>query len=304
MTKIGYYPGCSLLGSSREYDESLRAIMPHLDAELVEVPDWNCCGASSGHALNRELSLSLPARILLLAESAGITDMLVPCAACYNRLAMAIHELNDDPKLRERVLEITGLPYKGSIRPLNILEFLVPHMDSIKAKTAQPFDRAVACYYGCLLVRPPSVLKFDQCEDPRSMDNLMAAIGARPLDWAFKVECCGAGLSIARTDLVGKLAGKVVGNAVKSGAEAIVVACPMCHSNLDMRRSHIDKYSGTENKIPVIYITQAIGLALGIREKALGLKRHLVKVRFASKPMEKVQSQVPAGPVSASSEEA
>jgi heterodisulfide reductase subunit B len=284
MTKIGYYPGCSLLGSSREYDESLRAILPNLGVELVDVPDWNCCGASSAHALNHELSLSLPARILSLAESRGITDMLVPCAACYNRFMMAIHDLNDDPKLLDRIMEITGLQYNGTIQPVNILEFLARYIDSIREKVTRPFQRDVACYYGCLLVRPPRVMKFDRCEDPRTMDDLMSAIGARPLDWAFKVECCGAGLSISRTDLVAKLSGKVVGNAVKHGAEAIVVACPMCHSNLDMRRSKINKFTGTKYTIPVIYATQAVGLAMGMSEKALGLKRHLVKVSFSEKP--------------------
>ena len=284
MTKIGYYPGCSLLGSSREYDESLRAILPNLGVELVDIPDWNCCGASSAHALNHELSLSLPARILSLAENRGIDDMLVPCAACYNRFVMTIHELDDDPKLRDRIMEITGLQYKGTIQPVNILEFLARYIDSIREKVTRPFQRDVACYYGCLLVRPPRVMKFDRCEDPRTMDDLMSAIGARPLDWAFKVECCGASLSISRTDLVAKLSGKVVGNAVKNGAEAIVVACPMCHSNLDMRRSQINKFTGTKYTIPVIYATQAVGLAMGMSEKALGLKRHLVKVSFSEKP--------------------
>jgi heterodisulfide reductase subunit B len=304
MTKIGYYPGCSLLGSSREYDESLRAILPALGVELIDVPDWNCCGASSAHALNHELSLALPARILSLAESRGIDDMLVPCAACYSRLIMAIHELNDDPVLRGRVREITGLAYNGSIRPLNILEFLSKYTGTIGEKVALPFKRDVACYYGCLLVRPPKVMRFDRYEDPHTMDDLMAAIGARPVDWAFKVECCGAGLSVTRTDLVGKLSGKIVGNAVQSGAEAIIVACPMCHSNLDMRRSQINKSTGTKYKIPVIYITQAVGMALGIRGKALGLNRHLVKVSFAEKPAENTQPRMHEAAESAQTEEA
>ncbi|OHD68655.1 MAG: heterodisulfide reductase subunit B [Spirochaetes bacterium RBG_16_49_21] len=290
MTKIGYYPGCSLLGTAREYDESLRAILPRMGVELVDVPDWNCCGASSAHMLNHELSLSLPARILSSAENKGITDMLVPCAACYNRFVMTIHELNEDSKLRARVADITGLDYRGTIHPLNILEFLEKRTDAVKAATALPFERNVACYYGCLLVRPPTVMKFDRSEDPRTMDDLMSAVGANPVDWAFKVECCGAGLSITSPALVGKLSGRIIENAVKSGAEAIIVACPLCHANLDMRRSAINKAAGKKYTVPVLYITQAVGLAMGLKEKELGLHRHLVKVRF---PADRGAAQAP-----------
>jgi heterodisulfide reductase subunit B len=304
MTTIGYYPGCSLLGSSREYDESLRAVLPALGLELVDVPDWNCCGASSAHAINHDLSLSLPARILSLAESRGITDMLVPCAACYNRFVMAIHELNGDPALLGRVREITGMDYKGTIVPLNMLQFLAKYIDAVREKVVAPFHRDVACYYGCLLVRPPSVMKFDRSEDPRTMDHIMTATGATPLEWPFKVECCGAGLSITRSDLVGKLSGKIVGSAVKSGAEAIIVACPLCHSNLDMRRAQINKSAGEKYTIPVLYITQAIGLAMGVSEKELGLKRHLVKVRFPDRPVVRAESGKEAPARSVQAEEA
>jgi len=292
MTKIAYYPGCSLLGSSREYDESLRAIAGPMGFELVQVPDWNCCGASSAHTLNHELSLALPARILALAETLGVEEMLVPCAACYNRLVIARHDLAESAEMRERIIEIIGMPYNGTVRPLNILEFLEQHAGAIREKVTAPFDKDVACYYGCLLVRPPKITKFDRPEDPRSMDGLVEMLGAKALDWDFKVECCGAGHSITRTDLVGKLSAKIVGNAVKKGAQAIVVACPMCHSNLDMRRNFINRAAGQNYSIPVIFITQAIGLAMGLGEKELGPHRHIVKVRYP----EKVRVEAPAKP--------
>lgn len=307
MTKVAYYPGCSLLGSSREYDESLRAIAKPMGIELAEVPDWNCCGASSAHTLNHELSVALPARILSLAETLGVEDMLVPCAACYNRLAVARHDLLESAELRARVAEITGMEYKGTVKPFNILEFLAKHIDSFKDKVTAPFDKDVACYYGCLLVRPPRVLQYDRAEDPRSMDELVEAIGAKALDWPFKVECCGAGHSISRTGLVGKLSAKIVGSAVKNGAQAIVVACPMCHSNLDMRRSFINRAAGKKLTIPVIYITQAIGLAMGLGGKELGLKRHIVKVKFPEKarvePVVKPKAAAAAAAPAAQSEQ-
>src|SRR5512133_3881260 len=163
--KIGFYPGCSLTGSSREYNESVVAIAKALDIELVEIKDWNCCGATAAHSMNEELSLSLPARIMALAEEQGLTEVVVPCAACYNRLKVTQHELEDDKK-RIRVAEILQLPYQGSLKIINVLQMLEAYgADNIKAKVTNPFAHKVACYYGCLLVRPHSILQFDRVED-------------------------------------------------------------------------------------------------------------------------------------------
>jgi heterodisulfide reductase subunit B len=281
---FGYFPGCSLLGSAREFDESLRAVARALDIHLQEIPDWNCCGATSAHNLSRTLALALPARILALAEKAGMNEVLVPCSACYSRLITARHELLEDQTLRSQLNELIDMEFKGTARVLNILEALTQiFAEPASIKIIKPFARKVACYYGCLLVRPPKVVNFDRPEDPRSMDELMKKIGAEPVDWPHKVECCGAGMSISRTDLVCKLSGKIIDSAEKHAAEAIIVACPMCHANLDMRRADIEKYMHRSFSIPVLYITQAIGLALGIGEKELGLQRHLVPVVFAEK---------------------
>ncbi|MEK7719994.1 MAG: CoB--CoM heterodisulfide reductase iron-sulfur subunit B family protein [Bacteroidota bacterium] len=278
--KIGFYPGCSLTGSSREYNESVVAVAKALDIELVEIKDWNCCGATAAHAMNEELSLSLPARIMALAEEQGLTDVVVPCAACYNRLKVTQHELEDDTK-RIRVVDILKMPYQGSSRIINVLQLLEMYgAENIKAKITRPFAHKVACYYGCLLVRPHSILKFDRVEDPQSMDTMIKSIGGTTLDWAFKTECCGAGFSVSRTDLVAKLSGNILKDAADREAEALIVACPMCQSNLDMRRSAINKTLETPSDIPVIYITQAIGLALGLSAKELGLKRHFVTVEL------------------------
>jgi len=276
--KFGYYPGCSLLGSSREFDESVRALMQALQVELVEVPDWNCCGASSAHTLNHDLSLALPARILALAEQAGITEMLAPCAACSNRLLDAQKELAEHPEKRAEVEAAIGMPYQGSIKILNILEVLDRVKDRITVKT--PFARKVVNYYGCLLVRPAKVVSFDRVEDPQSMDQLLTRAGATSLDWNYKTECCGAAFSVTRTDIVAKLCGRLVQDAVKRGAEAIVVACPMCHSNLDLRRNEINEHLQQNHQIPVMFVTQAIGLAMGLEPKSLGLQRHMVPVEF------------------------
>jgi Heterodisulfide reductase, subunit B len=276
---LGFYPGCSLKGSSREYAESVLALAKAFDITLEEISDWNCCGATAAHNMNRELSLALPARILSLAEKQGLTEIVVPCAACYSRLTVTQHELAGDREMKKRISEVNGMEYKGSVTVLNIIQMLDKYITpKLEGRVVKPFDKKVACYYGCLLVRPHEILKFDREEDPQSMDELMLKAGATPIDWAFKTECCGAGLSVSRTPSVGRLSGMIVGDAKDRGAEAIIVACPMCHSNLDMRRKEINEYLGEKVDIPVLYVTQVLGLAVGIDQKELSLSRHFVKV--------------------------
>lgn len=279
--KLGFYPGCSLTGSSREYNESLLAIAKAAGIELVEITDWNCCGATAAHNLNHELSVSLPARNLALAELDGMEELLVPCAACYNRLVMTQHELNEKAELKALISEKLQMPLKNEIKIINVIQFLekyiVPRLDEL-VKTPLAYD--VACYYGCLLVRPQKVMNAARFEDPMTMDVIMQKLGAIAIDWPFKTECCGAGFSVSKTEIVGELSGKIVRSAVDCGAKAIVVACPMCHSNLDMRRPAIESYLKRKVDIPVIYITQAIALAMGLSAKQAGTQRHFVPVNL------------------------
>ncbi|KAA6351858.1 heterodisulfide reductase subunit B [termite gut metagenome] len=280
--EIGFYPGCSLKGTSSEYAQSTLALAKAFDINPVEITDWNCCGATAAHNLNHELSIALPARVLALAEKQGMTEILVPCAACYNRLSVTQHELNQNEDLKSRVTATLQLPLSGNIRILNVMQFIEKYItDKITEKIVKPFERKVVCYYGCLLVRPQEILKFDRLEDPQSMDTLMTKIGATALDWGYKTECCGAGFSVSRTDIVAKLSGRIIKDAIDRGAEAIIVACPMCQSNLDMRRPHIDSYLKMKTDIPVMYITQAIGLAVGVNFNTLGLKKLFVAPAFA-----------------------
>lgn len=279
--RVGFYPGCSLNGTSRDYNESVKTLSKAMGIELVELKDWNCCGATAAHSMSKELSLALPARILALAEQQGLEEIVVPCASCYNRLSVTQYELKQDESLRNKVLKALEMPYVGNVRILNVLQMIQKYMlPALSEKIVHPFAHQVACYYGCLLVRPQKVLNFDRLEDPQSMDQIMTLIGATPLDWAYKTECCGAGLSVSRTDLVGRLSGNILKDADDRGAEAVIVACPMCHSNLDMRRSAINKYLKKPVRIPILYITQAIGLAIGLSAKELGIQRHFVTVNL------------------------
>ena len=282
--KLGIYPGCSLQGTAREYTESVYAVCEAFDIELVQVPDWNCCGATAAHNLDKELSLALPARILASAEKAGMEEVVVPCAACYSRLMTAKHELVSDPVRKNRITEIIGMPLKGTVRIMNVLEMIHEYiLGKIDGKVTAPFDHNVACYYGCLLVRPHKILNYDRAEDPQTMDAVMQKLGSKTIDWAFKTTCCGAGLSVSNTSAVAKLSGNIVEDAVSRGAEFIIVACPMCHSNLDMRRGDIETYMNKKYPVPVIYITQALGLALGMDVKKLWIQRHFVPFRMPEK---------------------
>ena len=274
---IGFYPGCSLKGTASDYAQSTVALANAFDIHFTEIEDWNCCGATAAHNLNKELAAALPARVLALAEKQGLNEIVVPCAACYNRLSVAQHEWNEDQDLKNRVSEIIGMPLLGTCKILNVMQFIEKYIAGrIEEKIVKPFDHSVVCYYGCLLVRPHAILQFDRLENPQSMDELMLKIGAKPLDWGFKTECCGGGLSVSRTGVVARLSGKIVQDAENRGAEAIIVACPMCQSNLDMRRNHIDSYLKRKTKIPVLYITQAISLAVGVNREDLGLKKLFV----------------------------
>jgi len=285
VLKVGYFPGCSLQGSSRDFAESLRAVAKALSIELCEVPEWNCCGASSGHMIEHLVSVALPVNVLLKAQKAGLDQVMAPCASCYNRLATASHEIAHSPRLKAQVEKVLQTKIGKLPRVLNVIELLAQVADRIAPKVTKKFEQTVACYYGCLLVRPAKITGFDRTEDPVEMDQLVAAVGGKTIDWNFKTECCGASFSVSRTPVVGRLGAKIMRDAVVRKAEAIVVACPMCHSNLDLRRGEVNRHLDKATDIPILFITQVIGLALGIPGKKLGLGRHFVPVRFPVKPI-------------------
>ena len=307
--KIGYYPGCSLHGTARELDESLRAVAPPLDLELVEVNDWSCCGATSAHATSHLLSVALPARNLALAAEQGHDRLLAPCAACYNRLASARHAVASDEALAARLPEVLGRPFPAGVTPLNLVEVLRGRLDLLRQKATRPLTGLkVACYYGCLLVRPSEVCTFDDPESPVSMEEVVAATGATAVSWSRRLDCCGGAFSVARTGSVVRLSREILNDARAAGADAIAVACPMCHSNLDFRQKALVRRGETE--LPVLYLSELVGLALGLDAAALGLGRHFVETKgfveraLAPKPAGKPPAPAPkpAAPAAAGKE--
>jgi len=283
--RVGYYPGCSLSGTGRDFGESMHAVAKALGLELCEIPEWTCCGSSSGHMTNRLVSIALPANVLLKAQRAGFDQVMAPCAACYNRLATAKHEIETSAKTKAEAEKILQTKIENLPRVLNVVQLLAQVSDTIASKVKEKFDQTVACYYGCLLVRPAKITGFDKTEDPIEMDKLVAAVGGKTVDWNFKTECCGASFSVSQTSVVARLGAKIMKDVVAKKADAVVVACPMCHSNLDLRRSDINQRLEQKTDIPVLFITQVIGMALGLKANELGLGRHLVPVKFPAKAL-------------------
>ena len=232
-----------------------------------------CCGSTPAHSTNASLAVALPVLNLQKAQAMG-HPVLTACASCYARLRTANHHVRNEPDERERAERVTGKPYAGEVEVHHVLDVLVNRfgLDGIRQKVQRPLaGLRVACYYGCLLTRPPEVVAFDNAENPTCMDDLVAAIGAEPVAWPYKTECCGASLSITQSKVVGRLGRKLLLMARQAGARCIVVACPLCQLNLDLRQSDAAKGGEDMPATPVLYITQLLGLALGIPAKELGL---------------------------------
>ena len=271
--KLAYYPGCSLESTAKEYDQSSRSVCAALDLELLELEDWSCCGSTSAHNLNHALATALPARNIALAQKNGL-DVTVPCAACFARLRKADYMMRYDQEARRQIEEIVGFKYKGEIRIISLVEAMVDKvgLDSISAKVVKPLDGLkVACYYGCLMVRPPEVQGFDSVENPVMLDNLVNSLGAQAVKWSYKTECCGASLSLTNTNVVQGAVARIVNAAREAGAAAIVTSCPMCQSNLEMRQG--------SDKMPSFYFTELMGLAFGLNEAQGWLGKHLIDPR-------------------------
>jgi len=269
-----FYPGCSLHSTGLEYGLSAQAVFRRLGLELRELAGWNCCGASSAHALNHTLALALPARTLALAQTVG-HDLVTPCAACFSRMKNADYVLRTDPGARAEIETIVGFKFTGeiAIRPL----LAVLHEDygpqRIAAQVRRPLrGLKVVTYYGCLLVRPPEIAQFDDPDDPHVMADLLRAVGADVKTWSYATDCCGGSLSLSRSDIVSGLVTRLAERAREAGAEAFVTACPLCQVNLEMRQTG-------QAKMPAFYFTELLGLAFGLPDAHKWWGKHLIDPR-------------------------
>jgi len=274
-----YFPGCSLHATAIEYDMATKAVCKVLGIEIAEMEDWNCCGATAAYAVDRLLSIVFPARDLAIADREK-KDILAPCAACYHFLARANEMLREKPKLKEKtnkVLASVGLEYKGLIEVRHPLDVVINDYDleNVKKKIVKPLTGLkVAPYYGCLMIKPPTFCKFDNPENPQTLDKLTAAVGAEVVQWSeWKTRCCGGALQMIKEEAMMELSRRILVKAEEYGADCIVTACPFCHMNLDMMQSNINSAFDLKLHVPVLYFSQLLGLALGLSPKELGLDK-------------------------------
>ncbi|MBT8172121.1 hypothetical protein KJN74_04560 [Candidatus Bathyarchaeota archaeon] len=283
--KYAFYPGCSSHSTAKEYDDSTKAICKVLDIDLVEVPDWNCCGAIDAiYTLKPLYSIVLAARNLAITKKMHM-DIITPCAACYFTLKRTNKILREDPEIKIKVnktLANIGFNYNGSVRVWHLADILMSDvvLQKIKEKLKiQLTNLNVASYYCCYLVRPVEIGNFDDSEHPTRLDNLVETLGASKVDYYGKTRCCGASLGITNEELALKMSKDILLSAKNSGANCLATANGMCHLNLDVRQKDIESRFDIKINLPVFHFTQLIGLALGLDPKQLGLQRNCVSSR-------------------------
>lgn len=278
--KYAYYPGCSLKGTGRAYEESLLAVFQLLGVELEELPDWNCCGATSYMSVDELSSYALAARNLALAEREH-KDIIAPCAACYLVLNKTQHYMQDYPEIKQAVtlgLRAIGLSYDGHTRVRHPLDILLNEVgvSAIKGKVKTPLrGLKVAPYYGCQLVRPYAT--FDDQRNPTSMDKLLAACGAKVISYSAKTQCCGASQKGTLPEVGLDRIRRLLSAAEKEGAEVIATVCPLCQFNLECFQDETGNAHASIS-IPVLYFTQLLALALGADKKSVAFERCIVPV--------------------------
>ncbi|HAM53649.1 MAG TPA: CoB--CoM heterodisulfide reductase [Nitrospiraceae bacterium] len=278
--EIAYYPGCSLHASSELYDIQNRLIFRELGMELKEIDDWNCCGATSASKTDEFLAVALPARNLGIADACGLSDIVIPCSSCYSRMLVSQKRLTDDADLKNRINSKLAKKVKGKIKILSILEAFLPkaHSGEIAEKTKMKLaGLKPACYYGCLLTRFPSdVAVPDDVENPQSMEIICSAVGAEPVEWGYKTDCCGASAAVNDADTSLLLMSKIMKDATARGANCFVTTCPMCQMNLDAYQDKTGEVYRMKERLPVYFITELLGIAFGISAKKMQVDRHFI----------------------------
>jgi len=279
MTRYAYYPGCSLSGLGKPYDESLRAVFSHLGLGLEEIGDWNCCGATSYMSLSEDKAVALAARNLALARPMN-AEVVAPCAACYLVLTKAQHMMAEYPALAARVhqgLKAAGLTYPEHVTVRHPLDILVNDvgLDAVKAKVTRPLKGyRVAPYYGCQVVRPYGT--FDDPLRPQTLDRLMEAAGAHVVDYPLKAHCCGGSLMGTMEEIGVRLNFLLLKEAKTRSANVLATVCPLCQYNLEAYQGKMRHTFNDDISLPIVYFTQLLGLAFGLSPTSVGLQRNFV----------------------------
>lgn len=285
--KYLYYPGCSLKGTNRGYEESVLAAFEALGIAVAELEDWNCCGATAYMAVDEMKSFALAARNLALAEHQGQDSptLMAPCSGCYLVLSKTQHYLEEYSEVSRTIdgaLQAARLSYTRKVHVRHPLDILISEIgvQQISSRVRQPLkDLKVACYYGCQIVRPYAA--FDDQVNPTTMDRLMRALGAETVDWPLKTRCCGGSLMGTLPEVGVPLSYILLKEALKRGADVVATACPLCQFNLECYQDKMSQQFKERLEIPVVYFTQLLGLALGVPERRLGMHRLLVPLPTA-----------------------
>lgn len=277
--EYAYYAGCSLEGTAVEYDMSMRQVFKVLGVNIKEPEDWSCCGSTPAHTVDHVFAAALAARNLTIIEKMGTDTVTVPCPSCLSAFKRAHLRMTSDESFKKEVNELLDEPYEGGVVPKSTLQIMLEDIgiDAVSSKVTHALPGlVVAPYYGCILTRPPEIAQFDDPENPVSMDKILEAVGVKVVDYAFKMECCGAAFGVPKRDMVNRLTYRVLSMALEAGANCIAVACPLCQQNLDLRQSQVNSAMGKSLNIPILYFSQIVGLTYGLSPKELGFDKLVV----------------------------
>ena len=279
--KLSYFPGCTLKNQAKNFEDSALCSLKSLNIEVEELQRWNCCGTVFSLATDDLIHHIAPVRNLIRVKEANADKVMTLCAMCYNTLKRSNERVKaqpDDLAVINDFMYKEEVKYEGDVQVFHLLELLKDEITfkNIAQKITKPLKNLkVASYYGCYLVRPQEI-GFDDVENPKIMDDLMAVLGATPIDFPYKVECCGAYQTVDRPELVADRTNQILSSAVERGAEVVVVSCPLCAFNLDHRQKETMQKYPEFKQIPILYFSQLLAIALGCSEESLRLDLHYI----------------------------
>ena len=277
--KVTYYPGCTLKANAKNFEDSALYALKQLGIEVEELSRWNCCGTVFSLATDDLIHHMAPIRNLIRVKESGSDRVMTLCAMCYNTLKRANERMKADPESLEKINKVMykeEIDYEGNVEILHLLELIRDEIkfENLTNKVVKPLKNLkVACYYGCMLVRPREI-GFDDVENPTVLENLISALGGDPVDFPYKTECCGAYQTVDKPDIIAERTNQIIGSAVSRGAEVMVVSCPLCAFNLDHRQKQTVKIYQDFKGLPILYFTQLLAIALNCTEDTLKFDLH------------------------------